>query len=78
MRMTVSLPDGVARRFFAAVPSRRRSAAVARLIEKDLESREAALEKACRAANADRKLAAEVEEWQSFDDLLSVANRRRK
>ncbi len=74
--MTISLPDGIARRFFAAVPSRRRSAAVARLIEKDLASREAALEKACRAANADRKLAAEVEEWQSFDDNPNNPDRR--
>ncbi len=74
--MTISLPDGIARRFFAAVPSRRRSATVARLIEKDLASREAALEKACRAANADRKLAAEVEEWQSFDDNRNNPDRR--
>lgn len=76
MRMTISLPDGIARRFFAAIPSRRRSATVVRLIEKDLVSREAALEKACRAANADKKLAAEVEEWQSFDDRLNVSERR--
>jgi hypothetical protein len=76
MRMTISLPDGIARRFFAAVPNRRRSATVVRLIEKDLESREAALEKACCAANADKKLAAEVEEWQSFDDHMNVSERR--
>jgi hypothetical protein len=75
MRMTISLPDGIARRFIAAVPSRRRSATIVRLIERDLKSREAALEKACRAANADRKLAAEVEEWQSFDDRLNVPDR---
>ena len=75
MRMTISIPDRIARRFFAAVPSRRRSATVVRLIEKDLASRTWALERACRAANADRKLAAEVDEWQSFDDRQSAPDR---
>jgi len=36
MRITLSLPDRLARRFLAAVPVRQRSALVARLIETEL------------------------------------------
>ena len=68
MRITLSLPDHLAARFLAAVSSRRRSATVARLLERELTTHESQLERACHAANADRALAAEVDEWQSFDD----------
>ena len=70
MRVTVSLPDTLARRFQAAVPPRRRSSTVARLLEAELEKRSTELEEACAAANADSRLAEEVDEWQSFDDVL--------
>ena len=68
MRITLSLPDRLAARFLAAVPSRRRSATVARLLERELTTHESQLERACHAANTDRALAAEIDEWQSFDD----------
>ena len=68
MRMTLSLPDHLAARFLAAVPSRRRSSTVARLLERELATHETQLERACHAANADEALVAEIEEWQSFDD----------
>ena len=64
MRITLSLPDHLAR-FLAAVPSRRRSATVAGLLERELATHESQLERACQAANADRALAAEIDEWQS-------------
>ena len=70
MRVTVSLPDALARRFQAAVPPRRRSSTVARLLELELVKREGELAKACEAANADSRLAEEIDEWQAFDDVL--------
>ena len=70
MRMTMSLPDQLARRFQAAVPPRRRSSTVARLLEAELAMRERELEKACAAANADSRLGEEIDDWQAFDDVL--------
>jgi hypothetical protein len=70
MRVTLSLPDALGRRFQAAVPPRRRSSTVARLLELELVKRESELAKACEAANADCRLAEEIDEWQAFDDVL--------
>jgi hypothetical protein len=68
MRVTLSIPDPVARRFRAAVPARRRSRLVTDLIERELAKRDDALAEACRAANADTSLEREIDEWQAFDD----------
>ena len=70
MRVTLSIPDVTAQRFRAAVPSRRRSQVVTRLIEEELARRDDALAAACRAANADATLAREVDEWQAFDERV--------
>jgi hypothetical protein len=76
MRITVSLPDELARRFMASVPDRKRSALVARLLEDELRKHEKALERACCAANDDSVLTAEIDEWQALDDPLpKVAER---
>lgn len=70
------MPDELARRFMAAVPDRKRSAIVARLLEDELKKHDKALERACRAANDDTALTAEIDEWQVFDDPLpKVAER---
>lgn len=68
MRMTFSLPDSLAQRFLASIPPRRRSATVARLLEKELADQEHELEAACHAANADEALNEEIAEWQAFED----------
>ena len=68
MRITVSIPDAVARRFQAAVPARQRSRLVTRLLERELSARDSSLAAACRAANRDRTLVRDIDEWQSFDD----------
>jgi metal-responsive CopG/Arc/MetJ family transcriptional regulator len=70
MRITLSLPDDLASRFMATVPSGERSATVARLLETELEKQDQEIEKACQAANADAALAMEIDEWQSFDDEM--------
>ena len=68
MRITLSIPDAVARRFQAAVPARQRSRLVTRLLEHELSERDDTLAAACRAANRDKGLQREIDEWQSFDD----------
>ena len=68
MRMTLSIPDAVAHRFLAAVPARQRSRLVTRLLEQELAERDDSLAAACRAANRDKALSQEIDEWQLFDD----------
>jgi hypothetical protein len=68
MRMTLSIPDAVAHRFQVAVPPRERSRLVTHLLEGVLSKHEDSLAAACRAANRDRALEREVEDWQSFED----------
>lgn len=68
MRITLSIPDSVARRFQAFVPQRQRSRLVTHLLETELSKREISLEAACCAANKDTALEKEIDEWQSFDD----------
>ena len=71
MRITLSIPDQIARRFQAAVPSRQRSRVVAELLEQELKRKENALEEACLAANRDEELEKEIDEWQAFEDELA-------
>ena len=78
MRITLSIPDPLGKKFLSAVPSRQRSATVARLLARELASRDKGLEDACRAANDDVLLSAEVKEWQSFDDPLFETRKRRR
>ena len=68
MRITLSIPDTVARKFQTTVPPRQRSRLVTRLLQEELAQRDDALAAACRAANADKALAHEIDEWQSFED----------
>ncbi len=68
MRITLSIPDAVAHRFQAAVPARQRSRLVTRLLEHELSQHDNTLASACRAANRDKALQREIDEWQSFDD----------
>lgn len=72
MRITLSIPDRVARRFRLAIPARQRSRLVTALLSKELERRENALEAACRAANKDRTLEKEIDEWQAFEDGIDA------
>ncbi|MBI3249001.1 MAG: hypothetical protein HYZ50_21065 [Deltaproteobacteria bacterium] len=74
MRITLTLPDQLAKRFLVTVPSRERSATIVHLLEQELAQREQALEAACLAANIDTALVTETEEWQSFDDNLEDTN----
>ena len=68
MRVTLSLPDEIGRRFLDAVPPRHRSRLVAKLLEEELAKKEDLLAAVCIAANNDSALEQEIDEWQSFDD----------
>jgi metal-responsive CopG/Arc/MetJ family transcriptional regulator len=68
MRITLSIPDEVAHRFQAAIPARQRSSLVTRLLEQELKERDNSLAAACRAANHDKALEQEIDEWQVFED----------
>ncbi len=68
MRITLSVPDEIARRFQASVPPRQRSRLVTRLLEQELAKRDNSLADACRAANRDTVLEQEIDEWQAFED----------
>lgn len=71
MRLTLSVPDAVARRFQLVVPPRQRSRLVTRLLEEVLSKHEDSLAAACRAANRDKTLGKEIDEWHAFDDGVS-------
>ncbi len=68
MRITLSIPDAVARRFQVAIPPRQRSRLVTRLLQEVLTKHEDSLAAACRAANHDKALEREIDEWQTFED----------
>jgi hypothetical protein len=68
MRITLSIPDAVAHRFQVAIPPRQRSRLVAHLLEGVLTEYEDSLAAACRAANRDKALEHEIDDWQSFED----------
>jgi hypothetical protein len=68
VRITLSIPDAVAKRFQAAIPARQRSRLVTRLIEQELVRYDDTIAAACRAANIDEALQNEIDELQSFDD----------
>lgn len=68
--MTLSIPDEIAHRFQAAVPARQRSRVVTRLLEQVISNHADSLAAACNAANLDQALAKDIQEWQSFEDLM--------
>jgi hypothetical protein len=69
MQVTLDIPEPLARKFVSAIPARRRSSTVARLLRAELRRRE--LTGACLAANRDAKLNREIAEWQSVDESVA-------
>jgi metal-responsive CopG/Arc/MetJ family transcriptional regulator len=70
MRVTLSIPDALARKFQSAVPQRQRSRLVTSLLEGELRRREGDLAQACVAANGDKALEKEIDDWQAFEDNI--------
>ena len=71
MRITLSIPDAIARRFQVAVPPRQRSRLVTHLLEDVLTEHEDSIAAACRAANRDKALEREIDDWQLFEDRVA-------
>lgn len=68
MRITLSIPDAVAHRFQVAIPPRQRSRLVTHLLENALSEHDDSLAAVCRAANRDKALEREIDDWQLFED----------
>ena len=68
MKILLDIPTPVAERFKAAVPSRKRSAVVTRLLERTLMENPRRDEEVCRRVNRLQKLSTEMGEWEKFDD----------
>ena len=68
MKMLLEIPTPVAERFKAAVPSGKRSAVVARLLERTFSEKARRDEEVCRRVNRLQKLSAEMASWEKFDD----------
>ena len=67
MKITLELPDALARRFKATVPNGRRSKLIAELLAKKLKSSESALERAARKANTFSRLNKEMKDWEALN-----------
>ncbi len=71
MELKISLPDTLAHRFQTIVPARERSSLLTKLLKEELKERDDNLAAACHAANNDQALVDEINEWQSFNDIIS-------
>ena len=64
-KVLISVPDKLAMRMRAAIPSRQRSKTITHLIEKEVTRREQALYKCAAAVEKDAALNAEMQEWDT-------------
>lgn len=69
MKITLELPDALARKFKATVPNGRRSKLVADLLSKRLRRQEGALERAAKKANTFRQVTAEMKDWEALNEV---------
>jgi hypothetical protein len=64
MKMTFTLPDGLARQFQSAYPQSKQSQVVAGLLAKKLRAEDPQLAKACRGANRLKQVEQDTEVWE--------------
>ncbi len=62
-RVLISIPDQLAARLRAAIPTRQRSKTITQLIEKEVEKRERRLYECALAVEKDSALKKEMEDW---------------
>ena len=62
-KILISLPDQLAMRMRAAMPTRQRSKIITHLIEEEVKKREQALYECAKAVQKDSVLQKEMEEW---------------
>ena len=64
-KVIISIPDKIASRMRAAIPSKQRSKIIVQLIEKEIELREKALFECALAVENDALLKKEMKEWDA-------------
>jgi hypothetical protein len=69
-RQTFTVPEDIFQRFAAVVPSRMRSALVAKLLEEEAMRRETIIAAACDAANASSDLIELEAEFQALENTV--------
>ncbi len=62
-KVLISIPDQLATRMRAAIPTRQRSKIITHLIEKEIEKRERALYECAAAVEKDSTLRNEMKDW---------------
>ena len=67
MKMTFTLPDGLARQFQSAYPREKQSQVVAGLLAKKLRAEDNQLAKACRGANSLKQVEKDMEDWEKLN-----------
>lgn len=67
MKMTFTLPDGLARQFQSACPPEQHSQVVAGLLARKLRADDHELAKACRGANRLKQVEKDMEDWESLN-----------
>ena len=68
MRMSFAIPDEIGRRFKQTVPVGQRSAVVASLLKRKLQTNEEDLVRVCDRVNRLVRLDREMTEWEKMDD----------
>jgi len=72
MKILFEIPTPLAKRFKASVPSGKRSAVVARLLQRELAKKAQADEAVCHRVNRMKKLSAEMKQWEAFNESDSA------
>jgi hypothetical protein len=70
-RLTVSIPEEIAREFARRVPAKERSRYVARALEQSLHGAENSLVRACLLANGDADALAIEQEFDAITDPIA-------
>ena len=67
MKMTFTLPDGLARQFQSAYTQEKQSQIVAGLLARKLRVDNDQLTKACRGANSLKQVEKDMEDWEKLN-----------
>lgn len=68
MKITLELPDSLARKFKATVPNGQRSRLIAELLAERLGTVESSLERAAKKANALTAVNEEMKDWEALNE----------
>lgn len=63
-KVLISLPEQLATRMRAAIPRRKRSQAIAQVIEQEVERREQQLAQCAQEIEKDQRILQEMKEWE--------------